>query len=45
MVYTDSRKAQMGKSELYLNIRDDLSHPGLTQKMREPCAYLPSRWM
>ena len=30
----------MGKSELYLNIRDDLSYPGLTQKMREPCADL-----
>lgn len=30
----------MGKSELYLNIRDELFHPGLTQKMREPCADL-----
>lgn len=32
-VYADSGKARMGKSELYLNIRDELSIPGLTQKI------------
>lgn len=33
MVYADSRKARIGKSVLYLSIRDDLSIPGLTQKI------------
>ena len=42
MVYADLRKARIRKSTLYLSIRDELSIPGLTQKMREPCAYLPS---
>ena len=35
----------MGKAALYLNIRDSLSIPGLTQKMRCNCRFLISQRM
>ena len=39
MVYADSGKAQMGKSALYLDIRDDLSIPIFTQKIYCNCHF------
>lgn len=43
MVYADSGKTRMGKSELYLDIRDDLSIPILTQKIYCNCRFIVNK--
>ena len=43
MVYAGSVKTRMGKAELYLDIRDELSIPILTQKIYCNCRFIVNK--